>query len=250
MDTKNNLTIFHIHRKDGTSLFLHPFSDSQFLITLNNSYTIKGLYGNEPRVESLTMFRNDLYRLIESAVKSWMNDIRFIPRFIISSAAFLLIYLVASFVIRDPIPLIDELVLSFAGGIAVYIIMSRKDQNSEKSAKKRLDLRLLMDKIVFEEDEFVKEVEEILHYHESIDNISIINSLAESNDNSFINSKPDDIKQLISYLDKYFSGRNYRKKIENLNNQEKDKLSKWAKDNKIDLSLFAMYKKLLKRIPK
>lgn len=250
MDKKNNLTIFHIHRKDGSSLFLHPFSDSQFLLNLNKSYTIKGLYGNEPRVESLTMFRNDLYRLIESAVKSWISDIKFIPRFIISSAAFLLIYLFTSFVIRDPIPLLDELALSFAGSIVVFIIMSRRDQNSEKSAKKRLDLRLLMDKIVFEEDDFVKEVEEILHYHESIDNIDIINSLADSTDNSFVNSNSDDIKQLITYLNKYFSGRNYRKKIENLNKKEKDKLSKWVQNNKIDLSLFAMYKKLLKRIPK
>ena len=120
----------------------------------------------------------------------------------------------------------------------------------KERTKKRLALRLAMDKIVFEEDEFVKEVEEILHFNESTDKISIINSIAGSEENSFANSNPDSMKQLISYLDKYFSGRIYRKKTENLNDQEKDKLSKWADDNKIDLSLFAMYKKLKKRITK
>lgn len=250
MDNKNKLTIFHIHRKDGSSLFLHPFSESDFLLKIDEGYEIIGLYGNEPRVESLTMFRNDLYRLIESAVKSWISDLKFIPRFIFSAAAFLLIYLTASFVIRDPIPLIDELALSFGGGIALFFILARKDQNSEKSSKKRLTLRLAMDKIVFEEDEFVKEVEEILHFNESADKISIINSLADSEDNSFLNSNPEDMKQLVVYLDKYFSGKIYKKKMVNLSEQEKDKLSKWVDDNKIDLSLFAMYKKLKKRIPK
>ncbi|MDA3941097.1 MAG: hypothetical protein PF693_17605 [Spirochaetia bacterium] len=250
MNAKTKLTIFHIHRKDGSSLFLHPFSDSEVLLKLDDGYEIVGLYGNEPRVESLTMLRNDLYRLIELSVKRWMNDIKFIPRFIISAASFLLIYLVASFIIRDPIPIIDELLLSFGGGLAVFFILSKKDQNSEKSSKKRLSLRLVMDKIVFEEDEFVKEVEEILHIHESTDKISILNSLVNSYENSFVNSNLDDMKQLVAYLDKYFTGKIYKKRIDNLNDTEKEKLSKWAEENKIDLSLFVVYKKLKERVSK
>ncbi len=250
MNTNKKLTIFHIHRKDGSSLFLHPFSDPELLLKLDNGYEIVGLYGNEPRVESLTMLRNDLYRLIESAVKRWISDLKFIPRFILSAAFFLLIYLFASFIIRDPIPMIDELLLSFGGSIALFFILSKRDQNSEKSSKKRLDLRLVIDKIVFEEDEFIKEVEEILHFHESIDKINILNSLVNANEKSFVNSKPEDMKQLVSYLDKYFAGKIYKKKIENLNDTEKVKMSKWAEDNKMDLSLFVVYKKLKKIVSK
>ena len=250
MQAKKKMTIFHIHRKDGSSLFLHPFLETNMLLKIDTNYDIVGLYGNEPRVESLTMFRNDLYRLIENAVKSWISDIKFIPRFIISALAFLLIYLLTSFVIRDPLPLIDELALSLGGSIALYIILTKKDQNSEKASKKRLALRMAMDKIVFEEDEFIKEVEEILHYNESVDKIALINSMVSSDEMSFVNSNPDDIRQLVTYLDKYFSGKIYRKKTENLSDQEKDRLSKWVMDNKIDLSLFAVYKKLKKRIVK
>jgi hypothetical protein len=248
MQTKKQLTIFHIHRKDGSSLFLHPFLETDKLIKIDSNYDIVGLYGNEPRVESLTMFRNDLYRLIENAVKSWISDIKFIPRFIISALAFLIIYLTTSFVIRDPLPLIDELALSLGGSIVLYIILAKKDQSSDKASKKRLSLRMLMDKIVFEEDEFIKEVEEILHYNESVDKIALINSMLSSDEMNFVNSNPDDMRQLVTYLDKYFSGKIYRKKIVNLSDQDKDKFSKWVTDNKIDISLFAVYKKLKKRI--
>ncbi|MCK5198368.1 MAG: hypothetical protein KAR21_08460 [Spirochaetales bacterium] len=249
MQKEQSLTIFHIYRKDGSSVFLHPFSEPGFLLKFDGNNKIVGKYGHEPRVESLTMFKNDLYRLIESAVKSWISDIRFIPRFILSSVAFLIIYLTAAVVVRDPIPVIDELALALGGGIALFFILAKKDQNSEKSSKKRLDLRLIMDKIVFKEDEFVKEVEEILHYNESIDKSSLIESILISDEASFANSNPNDIKQLISYLDTHFSGKIYRKKIGSLDKLEITKLSKWAEDNKIDLSLFAMYKKLKKRIP-
>lgn len=248
MQNKKKLTIFHIFRKDGSSIFLHPFSEPGFILKLDDDYEIVGKYGHEPRVESLTMFKNDLYRLIESAVKSWISDIRFIPHFILSAVLFLVIYLTAAFVIRDPIPIIDELALALGGSIALFFVLTKKDRNSEKSSKKRLELRLVMDKIVFEEDEFVKEVEEVLHYNESIDKSGLIDSILTSDARKFGSSNSEDMQQLISYLDTYFSGKIYRKKIINLDKLEKSKISKWAEDNKIDLSLFVMYKKLKKEI--
>ena len=248
MQNKKKLTIFHIYRKDGSSIFLHPFSEPGFILKLDDGYEITGKYGHEPRVESLTMFRNDLYRLIESAVKDWISDIRFIPHFILSAVLFLVIYLTAAVVVLRSIPIIDELALSLGGSIAFFFYLSKRDRNSEKSSKKRLDLRLIMDKIVFEEDGFVKKVEEVLHYNESIDKNGLIDSILISDAGNFGNSNPEDMKQLISYLDNYFSGKIYRKKIGNFDKLERSKISKWAEDNKIDLSLFAMYKKLKKEI--
>ena len=238
MQREQNITIFHLQRKDGSSLFLHPFSDPEILLKLNDKAKIIGKYGKEPRVESLTMFRNDLYRNIEASVKTWINDIRFIPRFLISAIVFLVIYLFTSFVIRDPVPMIDELALSLAGSIALYFTIAKRDQNSEKSSKKRLELRILIDKIVFEEDPFVKEIEEILYLNESVDKAALIESISSYDEGSFKNGEDNDIKQIVSYLDKIFSGKIYRKKITNLNKN----------DNKIDLSLFAIYKKLKKKI--
>jgi hypothetical protein len=50
--------LFHLFRKDGTSLVLHPFSSPDRLTAVLGSAAVQGRYGNEPRVEALTLFRN------------------------------------------------------------------------------------------------------------------------------------------------------------------------------------------------
>ena len=92
----NKLTIFHICRKDGSSMFLYPFTAKQNLIELIDNNEIIGLYGKEPRVESLTLLRNDLYRMVEQAVKDWASERKFLPRFLLSTGFFLLLYFLSS----------------------------------------------------------------------------------------------------------------------------------------------------------
>ncbi len=249
MDKKDQLSIFHLYRKDGTSIFLHPLSDKELLLKLGDSTVITGKYGHEPRVESFTMFKNDLYRLIESAVKSWISDTRFIPHFVLSAALFLVIYLLAALIIRDPIPMVDELLLALGGSIGMFFYLSKRDQNSEKASKKRLSLRLIIDRIVFVEDPFVKELEEILHYNESIDSKSLVESILGEDEKGFRHGSSEDFMQLISYMDNYFTEKPYGKKIKRIEKLGIAKTSKWAEENKVDLSLFAIYRKLKKRIP-
>ena len=43
---------------------------------------------------------------------------------------FLLIYLTAAVVVRDPIPVIDELALALGGSIALFFILAKKDQKT------------------------------------------------------------------------------------------------------------------------
>ncbi|MEE8440203.1 MAG: hypothetical protein V3S41_00660, partial [Spirochaetia bacterium] len=65
---KDTVHIFHLYRKDGTAVFLHPFRNSDRLFQVLERSEISGHYGTEPRVESLTLFRNELYRLVENEV--------------------------------------------------------------------------------------------------------------------------------------------------------------------------------------
>jgi hypothetical protein len=51
-------------------------------------------------------------------VRAWINERRFIPRFLIASAVFLVVYLFMSLVIIDPIPVVDEVLI--AGGVAIF----------------------------------------------------------------------------------------------------------------------------------
>ncbi len=131
----------------------------------------------------------------------------------------------------------------------MFFFLAKKDQNSEKSSKKRLALRLIIDRIVFEEDPFVKELEEILHYNESVDSSVLIESIFGKDEKGFIHGNSEDLGQLISYLDNYFTAKPYGKKIKKIEKLGVAKTSKWAEENKVDLSLFAVYRKLKKRIP-
>ena len=121
----------------------------------------------EPRVEALTMFRNELYRQIEVGVKNWLSDARFVPKFLISALVFVVTYFFMSFVVRDPLPVIDEVALGLAAAVVVFLLLGRRDMNSKLATKKRLDLRVIVDRITFRESAFVKQVEEALHRNET-----------------------------------------------------------------------------------
>ncbi len=254
---KRQIPIFHLYRKEGTSLFLHPFDNEEKFIELLEKYEFEGKYGEEPRVESLTLFRNQLYRLIEDRVKSWVSEIRFIPKFLISSGLFLVSYLFFSLVVRDPLPMIDELLVSFGVAIVTYIILGRRDQRSDVTLKKRLDLRSVVDRIVFNESKFVKHVEEALHKTESESTEKIIEYMMSPPDTRFSPEDEKDAAQLIGYLKKRFDSRDFKKqekivaKLAREREPERDtrvrkSLSVWAESKKIDLSLFAVYTRIKK----
>jgi hypothetical protein len=155
--------IFHLHRKDGSSLLLHPlFPPAKVVETLEKS-PLEGRYGREPRVEVLTGLRDELYRQVELGVRHWLDDLRFIPKFLIASGAFVAAYLFFSIVVRDPLPVIDEVVLGLIAGVASFVLIGRRDRASQRAAKKRLDLRQVVDRIAFRESRFMKTVEDALH---------------------------------------------------------------------------------------
>ena len=247
---QKKILIFHVYKKDGSSLFLHPFERTDALLNLDESVAVEGWYGKEPRIESLTMFRNQLYRYIETAVKEWVQDKKFIPRFIISAGVFLVVYFFTSFVIRDPIPVIDETVVSLLSSIAVYYLLSKRDQSSEKASKKRLKLRMLVDRIVFNESAFIREFEKMLHHNESVAAETLVQSMLASGEKSLsVPSSVEESQALIGYLEKMFSGKIYRRqerKIVKMRVSADKKGStkhiiKWARSHKVDLPLFAVY---------
>jgi hypothetical protein len=253
MEQNDKLTIFHLYRKDGTALFLHPFDSLEKLVQVLKKANIVGKYGTEPRVESLTLFRNDLYRLIEEAVRSWVAEKRFIPRFIVSAVVFLVAYLFMSFIIRDPIPMVDEILVGAGVAFATYFLISRRDQRSNMALRKRVELRTSVDRIVFSEDRFLRQIEEVLQQHDTAPKESLLEELVVNDmETRFDISDEEEAKQLIRYFEKRFNTREYRKP-ERLLSRTRDKrrekknlelLSRWSESKKIDLSLFTVYRRV------
>ncbi len=256
MKSDQTITIFHLYRKDGTALFLHPFDDAEFLLSLDEDVKICGKYGQEPQVEYITLFRKDLYRAVDTAVNSWIQEKKFIPNFLWASVGFLVLYFFFTFSLRDPIPMIDELIIAGAGAVGIYFYRLKKAHAMPLAEQLRKKLCWRMDHIEFKEDAFVKEVEEILHRYESVGRDKLLQSVYVQDEAIFSEEDKKDAHQLLAYLEKRFSSKVYRRQEKLMDryvtsggsSRRIDSLRALAERGKIDLSLFVTYRNLKKRV--
>lgn len=150
-------------------MFLHPFVRRGSTEQISQNTGLTGSYGREPRVESLTLLRNELYRRIENDVRDWINERRFIPRFLLSAATFLITFLFLTIVIRDPLPVVDETVAAIVLSGVVFIAVGRRFEQSKVAGRRRVMMRSRVDGVVFSEDDFVRRLEELLHRCEEME---------------------------------------------------------------------------------
>ena len=77
---------------------------------------------------------DDVYRSLLSDARivliRWIREKRYIPRLFASAFLFILAYFFLSVVIPDPIPIIDEIVLSFLAAALLWIALTRLDEKS------------------------------------------------------------------------------------------------------------------------
>lgn len=255
MKSAEKITIFHLYRKDGTALFLHPFDDAGVLLALDEDTQIIGKYGQEPQVEYITLFRKELHRAVDAAVNSWIQEKKFVPNFLWASVGFLLLYFFFTFSLRDPLPMVDEILIAGVGAVGLYVYRLRKAQALPQAEQLRKKLRWRMDQIKFHEDLFVKEVEDLLHRYESVSRDKLLQSVYMQDEASLSESEVKDAFSLIAYLEKRFSGKVYRKQEKLMDKyvssgggkRRFDALSTLSERGKIDLSLFFTYRNLKKR---
>ncbi|MFP4113670.1 MAG: hypothetical protein ACOC2Y_03525 [Spirochaetota bacterium] len=243
--------IFHLYRKDGTAVLLHPFRETEKLFTLLERSEIRGHYGNEPRVESLTLFRNELYRLVEQEVRAWVADARFIPRFLLSSVIFLVVYLFLSIVVRDPVPLLDEIAISFGVSILAYVLLGRRDMQSEGALKRRIALRTKVDGIVFTESAFVKRIEDELIAREGRSSEQLVEELLRPGSDLVVEGHEREAEQMVAYLEEMFRTTEFRKTEKRLKRMQRegssggnDTMRKWLESRKVDVPLLSVYMQL------
>lgn len=181
------------------------------MLALESETKITGIYGSEPRVESITLLRNELYRRIESDVRDWVNDQRFIPRFLIAAGTFLVVYLFLTLVIRDPLPIVDEALVGGAAGVAAFVLVGRRFENSRAARHRRVALRAKVDGVVFTESPFVVQLEPLFHKLEQLE--PAVQEYEESvlSEASELRSRyPDEVGAIVSHLRHMAGTREYR----------------------------------------
>lgn len=131
--------IIHRHKRD--TIYLSPFQD----------ITSAGKWDPEEPVEwysasTLTMQEKNeatstLYSSIDRGVDRWIQDMRYVPRLLAVALVFLATYFIFSLAVRDPLPLIDELLIAGAVSVVLWTFLTRKDKKSAVAMKKRLELK-------------------------------------------------------------------------------------------------------------
>ncbi len=252
--------IFHIRKADNSGLYLHPFENFEKMISKGNTFFVEGKYGEEPVIESLTAFRNNLYRIVENSVNNWIAESRFIPRFISSAVVFLVLYFFLSFAIRDPLPMIDEIAAGIGGAVIFYLFMGKRYKASAPASRLRGHYRGVVDRIVFQESDFVKALEKIIIIMKNKtveENIEYISSSLPEMDLLHSDEYFEERFQLISYIEGELSRTQSSKQRKAISRITADnsiisferikELNLLELNGEIDLLIFLIYLRLKKK---
>jgi hypothetical protein len=156
-----------LKRTYGRTLYLHPFLQKKEVAKWDSNEAVTAAVSSEITQSEKDDYLYELYKQIDHGVDSWIQELKYIPRLLNSAAAFLVIYFFLSFVIRDPIPVLDELLAATAGAAAFYLWTASKNRKSEIAMKKRMELKTQAEKANFIVNDALHELENtLLEYDE------------------------------------------------------------------------------------
>jgi len=152
----DRIRIIHLIRGDGTGRFFHTF-DAGFLAGEQNT---TGIYGGLPDIGDVNALKSVLYSLADRSVRKWVSDHFFTKNFLLSTLGFFVCYLFMTFVIRDPIPVLDELLFSSVTGTVLYRYLLFRDGKSKAAMELRVMNKQQIDHIHLYPVKELEEVEE------------------------------------------------------------------------------------------
>ena len=254
---KERAYIFHVLMKDGESLLLDPFRGVERLESTLAERTVEGRFGVEPRVEVLTRFRDHLYRTVDAAVRRWLSEHRFIPRFLASVGVFLGAMFVMAYVLRGglPIPVIDELAIALGAAIAAYVAIGRKDLTSDAATRKRVTLRNAVDRITFVPSRLLARVEESLRRYEAENLEAVVSEILEPSDEELDEPERTEAEAFVRLLEDHFNfgrlrkgDREFRNFLAERGAERGASLRRWAESQRLDFPLYAVYKRFKRTV--
>lgn len=161
--------IFLVRRNSGEILLLHPFRPGSAVFRDPDRIILDGRYASEPGPGDAEIIRKTLHEELEKGMRKDALDRGFYPRLLVSAAVFLLLYLFLSIVVRDPVPLVDELLAGGLGAFAAWFALERRSLSSETFALRSAALRRALDSSIFRPSGAAKYLEEVLQDAETLD---------------------------------------------------------------------------------
>jgi hypothetical protein len=242
-----------INRTFGKSLYLHPFLKKKWTIDWDPENNIVIEISNKISSDNRENYLFELYTGIDRGVNSWIQELKYIPRFINSALAFLIVYFFMSFVIRDPIPIIDELLIGAAAAIGVYLFTAARNKKSDIAMKKRVELKNQADQAAFKVEEKLLIMEEKLLEYDEMSAVTLSDKICGDEGGITVLKKTERTADIADYIQLILKRNDKQKKILRRLpsvNTEREKTAMSAHllnlsgRRKIDLPLLALYKSM------
>ncbi len=156
--------VFELRSRPGSSLLLHPFYPGSRVFRAEASTILfEGLLGSaEDGAVDPAALRSRLQAALDSGAKADALDRGFAFRLAVASLVFIVLYLFLGIVIRDPVPLVDELLVSGLGAVASWFWLERRALASPAFSTRLASLRLALDRAFFRTSPAVSMMEEAL----------------------------------------------------------------------------------------
>lgn len=139
-------------------IVLHPF-DTAEIFKAAETGSIIGRYSSGESPRDADSIRTALYASMEKGTRRYYLNKGYYFRLALTTGTFILVYLFLSIFVRDPVPLIDELLLGSLAAAAVFFASERRALSSPRHLESVLRFRRAIDGAYFSESRIVDLVE-------------------------------------------------------------------------------------------
>jgi len=142
----------------GKQIVLHPFDTAEIFKSAEPD-SIIGRYSSGESPHDADIIRTALYASMEKGTRRYYLNKGYYLRLALTTGTFIVSYLFLSIVVRDPVPLIDELLLGSLAAAAVFFASERRALSSPRHLEAVLKFRRAIDGAYFSESRIVDLVE-------------------------------------------------------------------------------------------
>ncbi len=147
-----------LHREGGEMDVFASLSPSDFVTALEEN-RVEGYFGAYPDMKQIEQVKGKLYVLGEEGSRLQLGERTFYLRFGLSVLVFLALFYFFSYVVHDPVPLVDEVALSLGGAFLFSLWHRRRLERGVRMVQKRIDVKGSIDRVEFRESLFLRELE-------------------------------------------------------------------------------------------
>lgn len=138
-----------------TPIFLHPFFPGSEVFSDTAGLDLVGRYGNGDEPAALQSMRSSLYSAVEKGARGHVLGLGFYSRLGLCALTFVFVYLFFSIVVRDPLPLVDEVLIAGCATAAVWFAMERRNLTHPRHSEALASMRGILDAVYFSESRVV-----------------------------------------------------------------------------------------------